>query len=146
MVSQVTFFLGPTLFFFFFFTQTLDQLQMMLQYTKSLKFEDEPDYNLLRNFLYTIATNNSITLHDNAFDWTLSKAILAKFSLLSPKPALEFPSNVEKRLKPPTVQKSAAIPAAAATITQHTEPKQAEPAAVAPVKMAGKKRDRCNLL
>lgn len=48
----------------------------ILQYARSLKFEDKPDYRYLMNILLNAATREGIHI-DNMFDWHIPKATIS---------------------------------------------------------------------
>ena len=58
----------------------LDEFSALLQYSKSIKFEDEPEYSYVRDAFHKVAVKRGISL-DNAFDWNSNKAAILKFGL-----------------------------------------------------------------
>jgi len=66
-------------------TFVLAQLQLLLKYCRGLKFDEEPNYATIKQYIKEIATNNSFEFDCN-FDWNNNPAALQKFSNTSKKP------------------------------------------------------------
>jgi len=73
------------------------QLQSMLKYCRALKFEDEPNYQYLKQMLKEIAFMNSIEF-DNVFDWT-NKPVILKQKTLEMSNSLKLPLESKEEQK-----------------------------------------------
>lgn len=65
-----------------------------MEYAKSLKFEDKPDYSRLRKLFLKVREDKNYT--DEKFDWSVEKLIEQKPITYIPQNKLKDPINVEE--------------------------------------------------
>ena len=51
------------------FVDIPDEMTKFIEYTRSLNFEDEPDYSYLRSLFYQVLSNNDLNPRDLTFSW-----------------------------------------------------------------------------
>jgi hypothetical protein len=55
--------------FYFYY---IEEFKIFIQYTRELKFDENPDYDYLKKLIQTIADRNTIILDDN-YDWIIKR-------------------------------------------------------------------------